>query len=528
MLKKLVKGIILSGTLLGILAGGASADMDLNLYGASAQHKFWSSMAKPFLEQYCTSATDYSFNKKHAMTVGQNCTINGNNHANVYFRYSSRASYDGVNAVRGTDGFTRTMCAAPDCAALDTQTVNLGASDVAGTSFVQATQGWEDGNQSYPNFSYIANDAELNFPNEPADIADLEEFKPIVVPFGFYVSNCVKEYRCTAPGAGLDKAYDRWGTSCVPNTPGADGISDDCVGYHKCLGWQDLPDYCTDAQFTDETACLAPGVCSDPAYTTITACETAGETWTSDNQWVDAEQLGTCNGGLNAGQECDEADDCPDVAVASTMCTAMPINNITQNMARQIFDDLNPVVSWTDFGPEYFVDTTGACSTADGYIRLCMRHAGSGTHATFDLLVMDGKSMNTTSFQAFDYWHFTSSSDLTKCVTDLPGAIGYADADKLLTFEEIGSVPGAHLVKYNGVWPSQRNIVNGLYEFWAAQHIYYEADNLTADQEWLRAQVDTYSSVQANIDSIGKGDYWAAQGAMLVERLTDDAPITRK
>ena len=197
MLKKLVKGIILGGTLLGLMAGGVAADVDINLYGASAQHTFWSGLAKPFLEQYCDSAANYDFgDKKNAMTVGTNCTINGTSGQNVYFRYSSRASYDGINAVKGTPSYNRSMCSAPTCAQLTSQRVHLGASDVAAESFTQSTTGYEDGNQDDQTSVYTC-------PGTcgalPPDATGLEQFQPIVVPFGFYVSSCVKEYRCTAP-----------------------------------------------------------------------------------------------------------------------------------------------------------------------------------------------------------------------------------------------------------------------------------------------------------------------------------------
>ena len=498
MFKKLMKGLVIGGAIFGMMGTASAADLDINLYGASAQHKFWSSMAAPFLIQYCDSTADLKYDKKHAMTIGTNCTVGNAGSQTTYdhinFRYSSRASYDGIGAVKGDGGYTRDMCNA-DCSALTAQTVNFGASDVAGESFVQTTSGWEDGYFNYPSDPYTQSFSGI-------DTTGLEQFQPIVVPFGFYVNNCVEEYRCTEPVAGAHKAYGKWGTSCVPNTPGADGISDDCVGYFKCLGWENND------------------FCSDSAYTNQEDCEAASETWT------DSEILGTCNGGVNDGQSCDEADDCPDVAVADTMCTSMPIDNISQTMARQIFTGSNFVDQWTDFGPEYTIDP--ACTDQAGYIALCMRHAGSGTHATFDLVVMDGISIIQNSYAPYNIWHFTSSSDLTQCVTDIENSIGYADADKLLTFEEIEDVNGAHATSYNGAWPSQRNIVNGVYEFWAAQHIYYENDNLNADQQWLQANMETFAGTQANIDAIGKGAYWAASDAMKVKRLGGDgAPIVR-
>ena len=158
----------------------------------------------------------------------------------------------------------------------------------------------------------------------------------------------------------------------------------------------------------------------------------------------------------------------------------MPLQNVTQAMVRQIFTATNAVRNWADFGPEY------QCQGGSSPVQLCMRHAGSGTHATFDRAVMQPIGMQASSVPVGtnQKWHFTSSSDLTKCVTDLPGSIGYVDADKLLTFSGVGAVNGAHMVKYNGAAATRRNIANGIYEFWAAQHVYYNpADFSDVDLE---------------------------------------------
>lgn len=485
MFKKVLKGIAIGAAVLGMAAGTATAkDIDVNLYGASAQHKFWLNLAPDFLQSAnigCDTVTEYTYNKKHGMAVGDQCDVTANNADKITIRYSSRASYDGVNAVLNkVSGGLRDMCDT-GCSNLTPVAVNLGASDVAGTSFVQATQGWEDGNQGFPGTSYTANASALSFPTA-SEVATLDFFNPIVVPFAFYVNNSVCEYRCTQPHpvpAGAEYAYSMWDRSCVPNAGArtGSGLSDDCIGYYKCI----------------------------------------------DNVCLDGNQ------GTGNERTCVTAEECADGADAShTMCTEMPLQNVTQSMVRQIFGATNTLTDWSDFGDEY-------CS---GAIQLCMRHAGSGTHATFDLGVMQGVNMVTNSVPvgANQKWHFTSSSDLTKCVTDLAGAIGYADADKLLKFKNVGvggGINGAHVVKYNGAAATRRNVVNGIYEFWAAQWVYYLASDYTADAdlETVRAEMETFSSDQANLTAATLGtsaSYWAAQAEMKVTRDGDGQPIKRK
>lgn len=526
MFKRAIKGIVIGAAALGMFAGqAAAADYDINIYGASAQHKFWLNLAPDYLanEAGCDTVNQYAYNKKHGMAIGENCDIPASGDQ-IIIRYSSRASYDGINAVSA--GATRSMCNAGDnCATLAATAVNLGASDVAGLSFQTRTQGWEDGNQSFPGPLYYANSGTLNFPTE-ATMEGLEEFNPIVVPFGFLINNSVTEYRCAKPVVPVDstavdhKAFDKNGWSCVPEslyacsntsytnqvdcedagatwaltgttTAGQSGVSTDCIGFYKCLGY-------------------VAGYCSDDSYDNQEDCEAASATWTP-------EVKGTCNGGTKSGQSCDEADDCPDVVLADTYCKEVPVNNLSQTMAQRIFS--GKATNWADFGPSY---------VAQSIVR-CMRHSGSGTHATMNLAVMDGQELITGSVPNVT-WHFTSSSDLTKCVTDFAGAVGYVDVDKLLTFEEIGEVAGAHIAKYNGADPVRRNIVDGVYEFWAAQHVYYRAADFE-DGEPITDILDSmiaYSSDPANLTTATLSNaayFWAAQSEMNVSRDVDGGPI---
>jgi len=478
MIKKLVIGIVSGAALLGMVAGhAAAADYDLNLYGASAQHKFWLNLAPDYLAaKGCDTINQYAYNGKHGMAVGENCDfpVAGDN---ITIRYSSRASYDGIQAVH--DRATRSMCNALDnCASLVPTQVNLGASDVAATSFTQVTSGWENGNQDFPTGPFIDR-PDATHPLPPAS-AGLLSWNPIIVPFGFLINNQATEYMCVrdddvAMTANPHKSYEKEGASCVPDavagvtpTPrAASGPSSDCLGFYKCLD-------------------------------------------------------GVCNGGLNAGQACLEAQDCPDVALENTYCKEVPVQNVTQTMARNIFSER--VNNWSDFGPEY----------PDCPIVRCMRHAGSGTHATFDLAVMQGIDMAGVS-TPFSTWHYESSTDLTKCVTDTPCAIGYVDVDKLLGFDYddmAAGALGAHMAKYNGVSATRRNIVYGLYEFWAAQWVFYNPLDFPAGSGMaqIRADMATFSSDEDNLTTAELGNaalFWAAQAEMKVSRAGDGQPILK-
>ncbi|WP_319526508.1 substrate-binding domain-containing protein [uncultured Desulfosarcina sp.] len=525
MFKKVIKGIAIGAAVLGMFAGQSiAADYEINIYGASAQHKFWLNLAPDFLTNVAgcdtNSITQTAVNSKHGMAYGENCNTYGTG-TSVLIRYSSQASYAGINAV--SVGGSKSMCAEDanhECTSLTSVQVNLGASDVAGTSFKTGTAGYVDGDQDTDEIWEEFNSLKLGFPTA-STIANLQEFNPIVVPFGFLVNNKATEYRCAKPAPTEDttvndKAYDKYGWSCVPNSNyvcsdanytnqedceandatwdlvsdnaprGASGVSTHCIGYYKCLNG----------------ACnggLNSGTphCSNSAYTDEETCELNEETWYD----------GTCT----------VAQDCPDVELADTYCKEVPVNNLTQTMAQRIFS--GSVNNWSAFGPSYT-----SCP-----IMRCMRHSGSGTHATMNLAVMDGQTLVSDS-DGETTWHYESSSDLTKCVTNFDCAVGYVDADKLLTFSGVGDVEGAHIAKYNGVEPTRANIVNGTYEFWAAQHVYYRDQDFasgTVYKDILDDMID-YSSNSANLTTATLGNaayFWAAQEEMTVGRAGDGEAI---
>ena len=505
MLKKVFKGLVVGGVALGIAFSANAADYEMNMYGASAQHKFWLNLAPDFLLSpnggACASVNQCDVDSKNGVAVGTDCAFAGGTDT-ITIRYSSKASTDGIIAVNDTNHL-RTM-AAPGCGSTESAEVNMGASDVGYDRFTGQTRGWQNGHLSYtqvPNPPYVRGP----FPNDEPD----QVFNPIVVPFAFFANNSVGVFRCTRPELttappvytvddyetmGIHKAYGKemWGCDPTLSDP-LTGTNPQCVGYFKCIDATD-----------------------------------------------DGVSNATCNGGVNAGAPCGGTDDCPDVELVDTRCEAMPLDNINHTMAGQIFS--GQVSDWSDFGP-YFTP---------GPIHKMMRHEGSGTHATLRDLLQPYAPLyqtnlftnRTVGFAAPTVIHFESSSDLAKAVADFPGAIGYFDADKSVgdSYRDGGSngawafsgtdwdaadgFVGLHVMKYNGVEPVRQKIVNGEYEFWAAQHVYYNDDQWadTVDlpaRSTLLNRLIAFSSNPANLttDELGvSADFWAAQGEMLVEK----------
>jgi hypothetical protein len=504
MIKKVLKSLFVGGVVLGVAFSANAADYEVNMYGASAQHKFWLNLAPDFLSSAsggdCAAVTQCDVDSKNGVAVGTGCAFNGGNDT-ITIRYSSKASTDGILAINDTD-HNRAM-AAPGCAGTEMVEVNMGASDVAYDRFDGQTRGWEDGHLSYtavPVPPYVRGP----FPNTMPD----QVFNPIVVPFAFFANNSVCKFRCTRPelvtappvytaedydAMGVHKAYGKDMWECDPTLSTAEGYNEQCIGYFKCI---------------DAT----------------------------DNGVADA----TCNGGVNAGQPCTKTSDCPDVALEQTRCEAMPLDNINHTMAGQIFS--GQVSDWSDFGP-YF---------CPGPIHKMMRHEGSGTHATLRDLLQPYSPISLSNlfnnrlagFANPTAIHFTSSSDLARAVADFPGAVGYFDADKSIgsrytdggsdgawgfaanDWDAADGVVGLHIMKYNGVEPVRQKIVNGEYEFWAAQNVYYN------DAQWtdtvglparsaLLSRLITFSSDPANLTEAELGaaaEFWAAQDEMQVEK----------
>jgi len=203
MKKKALRTMVAAAAVLSTAAIAQAATVEINIYGASAQYLYWNDAADDFLlSKGCSNVVQaQDSTKKHGITSGKACSgFSGND---VIIRYSAKASYESVRSLKGTtnpdscpNAFQRKMAdsvTAPNT--LTCKTITLGASDVAGESFVQESHGQKFGplGGGYVDIVLTGEDA-----------SGLASYNPLVVPFGFFVNNAVTAKKCvtTAPNAG--------------------------------------------------------------------------------------------------------------------------------------------------------------------------------------------------------------------------------------------------------------------------------------------------------------------------------------
>lgn len=496
-------------------ANATQHDYEINLYGASAQKDFWHDAAPAFVQGapfYCGTPQQHfcDADEKHGVTYATGCEVDGDGLGDdtVTIRYSAKASYAGICAASSENADAtcasdctpaqngkRMMCDAIGNTTLTCTQITLGASDVEGASFVQATMGAENG---HLGGNFVMNSFDGFDTTGLEDAADYGW--SVVVPFGFFANNKVTRGTCCQPCPGtytgmvfpdnapnLHKAYSRWGDRCWPTD--ANGV------------WSDPVNLCDPVSNVCTT-----GPRINQACTTDQECPTYSHRCIGYYKCVD----GTCNGGVRAGQACSKTKECPDVEYGETACVQMPIRNLPRIKVILLFKDLT-LTNWQQFGREY----------ANLPITRCMRHAGSGTHATLDLAVM-GEGVSPYGFSTGDQaYHYRSSSDLTKCVGAFDGGVGYADADKLLG-KGGGDYGKVHYVNYNGHAALRRNVAFCEYTFWSAQHTYWDPAEVTSDvtnQYYypLHKAFLQYAGNPMNLSPANVGyhsDYWAATSEM--------------
>ncbi|MFP4474802.1 MAG: substrate-binding domain-containing protein [Desulfatibacillaceae bacterium] len=209
--------------------------------------------------------------------------------------------------------------------------------------------------------------------------------------------------------------------------------------------------------------------------------------------------------------------------------TALPtLDNLSRAMPVMIYS--GQADYWDDF------DST----LPNKKIVACLRHAGSGTHATLDAAIMRGDAALATmenptgSGGAPVIWFNDGSSDMMRCIdqnggfdTATHGAVGYADADYDLVGKGYTNVSA---VDYMGVTPSQEAIQNCAHTFWSAQWIFWDQNwvdtNLTSQEATLITQLMSFASDGSNLPST-KATWWSAQDDMNCSKATDWSFPTR-
>ncbi len=405
MMKKALMVVAIAA--LSMVGSAVAETVEINMTGASAQFKFWDAASVDFLNSLgCSNVQNASANKQ-GVTEGTACTsFNGDD---VVFRYTSKASFDGIVSLLGDTPPGTTNCEPNNLqrqfrtsvadATLVCKDVSIGASDVAGEAFVQTSfgelNGPAGGGFEVRTFSGL-------------DSSTLNNRQPLVVPFAFFVNKDVT--------------------------------------------------------------------------------------------------IKTCESGDQVGEQCRDNADCPN----GTCSAPATIENLTREQVVALFS--GQVANWQDFGAGY----------ANLDVTACLRHAGSGTHASLDLAVMNSAwGGNMVSFEnafsaPFIYFN-DSSSNLINCVDTQAGGVGYADADK-----NDGATNNVRRVKYQGEEPTRINIRNGIYEFWAAQWMFADPNEPVQGAKKLQFfnLLADFAADPANI--IGsKAKYWAAQDEMKFFKSTD-------
>jgi hypothetical protein len=209
-MKKIIKTAVLSASLVALTSTAFAADLTLNLYGSSAQAKFWNANTATFMTtsvanggEGCASVVtgfaDPGTNKL-GITIGSSCAAN--NGGRVIIRYTSNKSVEGLFAAAGQNPYQTdsTVCGndptlrnqANDVNGNGTfssacQKVDVAVSDVASESFTQSSAG------NYNGWVTVnpAQNINLSTANIPGQNYFGASQQPIIVPFSFYANSKV-------------------------------------------------------------------------------------------------------------------------------------------------------------------------------------------------------------------------------------------------------------------------------------------------------------------------------------------------
>jgi hypothetical protein len=480
---------LLAGAALTAAAGTAfAADTTLNLFGSSAQAKFWGTstvagaQVKTQVENWmlatvangglgCASTSSIasiagsgndSGNTYYQMT-GTGCTstlvTNLNADGSLTVNYGSDDSVSGIMAAQGqVDTFSNDACSQGPTyrllppqggGTLTCQPITVGVSDVAASAIVEVTYGAKTGPMGgatvVPNYSGAAYNAPdgntyANTVIQTSNVLDLNQPNTLATPFAFWVNNAVTATQCTS---GL--------------------VGDYCASNADC----------------------------DTAY---------------------AKGNGVCG-------------------AAST------IKNMTRSMAVMLFSGQVP--NWSYFGNAFTAQP----------VTICLRHAGSGTMATLDNAVISAGQTGwgaglVTAQETYaagsnpNVWFNWTSTNEMNCIAgettansgalSAIGAVGYSDADA-------SNATNVSEMTYQGVYPTRSAMSNGIYDFYAIAHYYVNSQYETAANggtatagtanAYLGALANSmvsWAAVPTNM-APAKSNYWATVNEMNYYKTSDFA-----
>ncbi|KRM95629.1 ABC-type phosphate transport system, periplasmic component [Liquorilactobacillus aquaticus DSM 21051] len=133
------------------------------------------------------------------------------------------------------------------------------------------------------------------------------------------------------------------------------------------------------------------------------------------------------------------------------------VKNVTMSQLRDIFT--GKITNWKEVGGK------------DESIVLINRPEGSGTRATFEAAVMDGKSAKKSQEQ-------DSNGTVQKMVAQTPGAISY------LAFSYVKST--IQELSIDGVKPTDENVTNNKWKIWSYEHMYTKGQPNKVTKQFLK------------------------------------------
>jgi len=213
----------------------------------------------------------------------------------------------------------------------------------------------------------------------------------------------------------------------------------------------------------------------------------------------------------------------------ATLTTALN-GNITRLMAVLLFS--GHVDNWNELGSSY----------PDQHVTLCLRHSGSGTHATLDYAVVrggngawggsvsqlqnisgqtaDGTLQDYDSSQPDIYFNDTTGDELG-CINTHQGAIGYADADKAVsaTNHTLSSYANVVELAYQGEYATADSVKYSRYDFWTNEWAYY--NKTVTDAAGLTTEVANLLTYVAGHIPTAEVPFWVDSNGLKFKKSSD-------
>ena len=217
MFKKYMKSAILGLSMLAIGGMANAAIVEVNMYGASAEYNYWTASDTNYLQfagcnaldVYRASTSPDGIAVCNSNAAGNNVIPVASQHVGapnlgiggntVILRYSSKASYDGVEAVQNLNAFGTAGCgpnnqrlmadetkanwAANTVGGTKCVTVNVAASDVQATTFNQESHGLANGPAGGAQVDRIVSGLSIDVGPGALQYSNAS---PLVVPFSFF------------------------------------------------------------------------------------------------------------------------------------------------------------------------------------------------------------------------------------------------------------------------------------------------------------------------------------------------------